>query len=78
MSFGGCVNTIRGFVILLIAPFIIGGITILLFEYGEYNLVVIPLVMIGEAILILAGIIDVEKKDKVEEAYNVNDSTKNG
>lgn len=73
-------NTIRGFIILLIAPFILGGITILLFGYGDYNLMIIPLVMIGEAILILAGIINVEKKDKVEEAYNVNidDSIKNG
>lgn len=48
---------------LLFAPFLIGGLVIGIFGFGNYNLIIIPLIMIGEAILVLAEIIDLEKKE---------------
>lgn len=49
--------------LLLIAPFIIGVIIIGVFGFGDYNLLIIPLVMIGEAILLLTEVIDMEEKE---------------
>jgi hypothetical protein len=65
---------------LLVAPFLIGGLVIGIFGFDEYNIIIVPLVMIGEAILVLVGIIDVEE-NKVEENHGINtidDSNKNG
>jgi hypothetical protein len=56
---------------LLLAPFMIGGLVIGIFGFDEYNIIIIPLVMFGEAILVLAGIIDVEE-NKVEESHGIN------
>ena len=56
---------------LLLAPFVIGGLVIGIFGFDDYNIVIIPLVMIGEAILVLAELIKVEEETK-EEHNGIN------
>jgi len=46
---------------LLLAPFVIGGLVIGIFGFDDYNIIIIPIVMIGEAILVLAELIKVEE-----------------
>ena len=58
----------RTFGFLLLAPFVIGGLVIGVFGFDDYNIVIIPLVMIGEALLVLAGLIKVEEDDDENES----------
>ena len=65
---------------LLLAPFLIGGAVIGIFGFGDYNMIIIPLILIGEAILVLAEVIKVEEV-KMEASYGSNiidDSNKDG
>lgn len=64
---------------LLFAPFVIGALTIGVFGFGSYNILIVPMILLGEALLVLAGIIDVEEKEERKSDVDVtDDSTKNG
>lgn len=69
MPVGGYVSGFRILGYLLVAPIIVGGVVILLFGMGDYNILIIPMIFMGEAILVLTEIIKMEKEDKVEEEH---------
>jgi hypothetical protein len=64
---------------LLLAPFIIGGLVIGIFGFDDYNIIIIPIVMIGEAILVLADLIKVEEiKEENHGITTVSNSNEDG
>ena len=64
---------------LLLAPFVIGGLVVLIFGFDDYNIVIIPIVMIGEAILVLAELIKVEEIEEENHGINtVSNSNEDG
>jgi len=64
---------------LLLAPFIIGGFVIGIFGFDDYNVIIIPIVMIGEAILVLADLIKVEEiKEENHGITTVSNSNEDG
>jgi hypothetical protein len=64
---------------LLLAPFIIGGFVIGIFGFDDYNIIIIPLVMIGEAILVLTELIKVEEiKEENHGITTVSNSNEDG
>lgn len=63
---------------LLFAPFVIGAFIIGIFGFGTYNMLIIPAILVGEAILVLAEIITLEEKEiKVELKNGSDNSNKN-
>jgi hypothetical protein len=65
---------------LILAPFVMGGFVIGVFGFDDYNIVIIPIIMIGEAILVLIEVIKVDETE-MEVSYDINttnDSNKDG
>lgn len=65
---------------LLLAPFLMGSIVVGILGFGDYNLIITPLILIGEAILVLVEVIKVEEV-KMEASYGSNvidDSNEDG
>jgi hypothetical protein len=64
---------------LLFAPFLIGGLVIGIFGFDDYNVIIIPIVMIGEAILVLTDLIKVEEiKEENHGITTVSNSNEDG
>lgn len=55
---------------LLLAPFLVGGVVIGGFGFGSYNVLIVPAILLGEAILVLAEIIKIEKEEIEAEFKN--------